>query len=209
MGLDNPASQPLTQASVIMSNWNGWDPNGPGVATAGYQHEFTLELYEVDRTSGSAQAGSLIAEVTELQDVAARELPGATPTSGNGTDFLMSWDLSGLGITASELLFIVSFEITDDPTTTFDEAQALSSMNIAAADVDTGLDVTAGTDTNSDIFWRASATGGSIASFNGSTFADGIAGGGQVFSRFTAVPTPSAAAMLGLGGLIAARRRRG
>ena len=209
VGFDNPGNQPLLSASVIMSNWNGWDPNGgQGTATASYTHDFTLELYEVDRSGANPAPGSSIASITETQTVAGRELPGNTPVSSNGTDFVMDWDLSGLGIAASELLFVVSFDIADDPTTSFDELTALDNLNIAATDLDKASDVTAGVDTDNNVWWRSpSNTSGQIASFNGDVVG-GVNGGGQVFSRFTAVPTPGTAAILGLGGLVAARRRR-
>ena len=209
VGFDNPANQPLSSASVIMSNWNGWDPNGgPGTATASYQHDFTIELYDVDRTGSAPDAGSLIASVTETQTVAGRQLPGDTPVSGSGTDFVMDWDLSGLNITTSELLFMVSFDRVDDSATAFDELEALNSLNIAAADIDKSLDVTTGTDTDDSIFWRSTSTNGDIASFNGAGFGSGIQGGGQVFSRFGVVPAPGAMSLLALGGLVGARRRR-
>jgi hypothetical protein len=197
--LDNPGNQPLVSASVIMSNWNGWDPNGLGTATASYTHDFTIELYNVDRSGANPAAGSLIASITETQTVAGRELPGVTPVSSNGTDFLMDWDLSSLNIAPAEILFIVSFDRVDDPATSFDELQALNNLNIAAVESGTAPDVTVGSSVGDEVFWRSpSFTGGDISRFEG----------GRVLSRFTAVPAPGAAGLLGIASLAAVRRRR-
>jgi hypothetical protein len=176
----------LSSGSVVMSNWWGYNEDGdgdgitweegdtddPGVPTSGYTHDFTLELYEVDRTNGSVEAGDLIGEFTQEQDVPGREIPVPANASfaGNGTDYLMEWDLGGIEV-GQEVLFMVSFDIPDGD----DNEEALNQLNIAA-DMTGGdpLDVTEGVNTDEGVYWRSDATGNAIARFDG----------GEVLSKF-------------------------
>lgn len=133
LGSDGAPGFELTSGAVIMSNWNGWDPSGgPGTATPGYSHDFTLELYEVDRSGPDPAAGNLIDEFTETQDVPGREIPdgGNKEYAWNGTNFLMEWDLGGVTVNSDELLFMVSFDIAGPNQT------ALRSMNILSYDTE-------------------------------------------------------------------------
>jgi Ca2+-binding RTX toxin-like protein len=172
------AENTLTTATVVMSNWNGWDPDGgAGSATDGYSHDFTIELYEVDRSGETPGPGNLIAKKTETQVVPGRETPDATNASftGNGTDFLMDWDLGGIEV-GSEVLFMVSFDIPEGD----ENVKALNSLNIAAEDTDVEtLDVTAGVNTDEGVFWRSDATGGDIDRFEA----------GEVLSKFETTPS--------------------
>ena len=111
----NGSTNKLDTFSVIMSNWNGWDPDGGvGTATPGYQTDLTLELFEVDRTGATPAPGASIVQDTETHDIAGRQIPDATNTSfvGNGTDFVVDWNLDGLSV-GNELLFMVRVDDTD------------------------------------------------------------------------------------------------
>lgn len=214
----------LSSASVIMSNWNGWDPRGgPGMATDAYETELTLELYEVDRSRGVAAPGRLIATDTETHEIAGRQIPDSTHENfvGNGTNFRVDWDLDNLPVNADEVLFMVRVDnLTDvenfsQPAGDPFEAKALQSLNIAAFNTATLPDVTAGTDTDPGIFWRSSAfTAGDISRFTAADIG-GTLGGAQVMAQFSGQPAdvPEPAALAGLGavglGLMAQRRRAG
>jgi Ca2+-binding RTX toxin-like protein len=165
----------LTSGSVVMSNWYGYDSSGEsdGEATSGYTHDFTLELYEVDRESGTLGAGGQIATFTETQEVPGREIPVSENASfvGNGTDFLMEWDLGGIEV-GQEVLFMVSFDIPDGD----QNEDALKQLNIAAEDDDNpSLDVTEGVNPDEGVYWRSDErTDGEIARFDS----------GEVLSKF-------------------------
>jgi hypothetical protein len=111
-----------------MSNYYGWDVEsnatsggpGPGQSTPGYSHDFTLELYEVDRSGQYPEAVTdqngdpdPFAEITETQDVPGREVPDGSNEGYadiGGTNFLMEWDLGGVTVDSDELLFMISFD---------------------------------------------------------------------------------------------------
>jgi hypothetical protein len=194
----------LDTFSVIMSNWNGWDPSGAttGTATAGYQTPLTLELYEVDRTSGAPGPGASLAMDTETHDIAGRQIPTASNAGfagRGGTDFVVDWDLNGLQV-GGELLFMVRMDEVfneDGPDHT-----ALQSLNIAAARTGTDPDVTAGIDTDNGVYWRSDVqTGGDISRFEA----------GQVFAKVEGAPVPEPGTFvlmgLGLAGLVGMRKK--
>jgi len=209
VGFDSPTTR-LDRFSVIMSNWNGWDPEGgPGVATDGYTTPLTLELYDVNASVDGPSAS--LGEFTEQQEIAGRQIPTAANAAfvGNGTDFVVDWDLDGLSV-SSQLLFMVRVDelvgasFQDPPANT-----ALRSLNIAASVISEPLDVTAGNDPDDGIYWRSDVnTDGEISRFDASAFDDGVEGGGQVFARATAVPAPSVLSLLlaGACGLLGLRR---
>ena len=203
VGFDGAAT--LDTFSVIMSNWNGWDPNGgPGTATSGYDTDLTLELYEVDRSGAAPAPGTQIVADTELQSIAGRQLPTATNASfvdGGGTDSVVDWDLGGLSV-GSELLFMVQVddlvgkEFGNPPAN-----NALTSLNIASfVTGGTGPDVTAGSDTDQALYGRGIGDSGSVD-------INRFAGAGQVMAKaegkLASVPEPSMLSLLlvGLGGL--------
>jgi hypothetical protein len=190
IGFERPRNS-LDQFSVIMSNWNGWTTN---TATPDYQTDITLELYNVDRSGpGLPTPGGLIGEFSETHDIAGRQEPTSSNDTfvGNGTDFVIDWDLSGLTV-GDELLFMVNPDAygTDfQPDTNDPNATALSSLNIAADNTDPGdPDVTAGIDMENAGYWRSSSTGGTISGFDG----------GEPFARVSgiAVPVPPSLALL-------------
>lgn len=186
----------LATGSVIMSNWHGHDTSRvtDGVATQGYSHPFTLELYEVDRSGAAPAVGALIDAVTEMHTVPGRQIPGDDNFSfvGLGTDFVMDFDLTGITV-PEEVLFMLSFD-----TSTREE---LGQLNIAAlaGNSTNDAEATVGIAPADDVFWRSSATGGDIERFEG----------GPVFSRFTGtvIPEPASVTLLALGGLALLRRR--
>ncbi|WP_200344637.1 hypothetical protein, partial [Rhodovibrio sodomensis] len=181
IGFDRPAQ--IDTFSVIMSNWNGYDPAGSvGTATSGYKTDLTLELYEVDRTGTNPAPGTQLAGDTETHDIAARQLPTAANASfvGNGTDFVVDWDLGNL-LVGDELLFMVRIDELLPGNTVVNSG--VNSLNIAAAATGTPPDVTAGIDTDNGVYWRSDATGGDIARFEA----------GQVLARASGTPIPNPA----------------
>jgi hypothetical protein len=204
IGFDQPAR--IDTFSVIMSNWHGWDPSGntDGTATSGYQTDLTLELYEVDRSGTNPAPGTQLAGDTETHDIAARQLPTAANASfvGNGTDFVVDWDLDNL-LVGDELLFMVRIDELLPGNTVVNSG--VNSLNIAAALTGTQPDVTAGIDTDNGVYWRSDATGRNIGRFEA----------GQVLARASGTPIPNPATLLlvltGLLGLGVAkyRTRRG
>ena len=171
---DNPTNASwftLTQASVVMSNW---DTN-----TSAFQHPFTLEIYEVDRSGANPAPGNLLAEITQEQTVPPREnftsvdSPNAGYTDSASSDFLITFDMCGVSVNADEVLFMVSFDYNGTPNDSF-----LDAMNIASYSTGTPATPTTGTKTGNDVFWRSpSNTSGQISQFNA----------GTVVSRFQGV----------------------
>lgn len=144
----------LTQCSVVMSNWWGWDPSRQtrGIATPGYTHPFSVELYEVDRSSNDALPGDHIITVTENKKVTGRRVPTEDDGSnldGVGTAFLMTWNLPNVKV-GNEVLFLISFDVPNG----VDNQDALNSLNIVAALPNLPSDVTVGVNTDDANFLR-------------------------------------------------------
>lgn len=173
----------LASGGVLMSNWAG---SGTNTATASYQHDFTLELYSIDRSGTDPVPDSLLGSFTETQEVAGRQIPTTSNQSfaGNGTDFIMDFDLNGLSV-PNEVIYMLSFVIpVGDPNET-----DLESLNIAAVATGTAPDATSGIVQSGDedqVYWRSTSTGGNIEGFSA----------GPTMSRFAIVPEPSSFALL-------------
>lgn len=193
IGFDQPTNK-LKYFSVVMSNWNGWDPEGGlGQATPGYTTDLTLELYNVDRSGALTGPGALITEDTENHDIAGRQIPdedNKTFADGGGTDSLVQWELGGVDV-GEEVLFMVRVDglvgkgFGNPPAN-----EALKSLNIASAVTGTAPDVTAGIDTDPGVYWRSDAnTSGQISRFEA----------GQVLARAQSVPVPASIGLLGIG----------
>jgi predicted ribosomally synthesized peptide with SipW-like signal peptide len=151
VGFEPNSSREMQSASFLMSNWNGWNPDGgPGNATESYRKELTLELYKVDRSGSEPAAGQPIDTFTQEQTIAGRELPDPDSgyRGGGGTIFEVEFDLGGVTL-PDEVLFMISF---DYPNT--GEAPE-DSLNLAATSTGTNRDPTTGRLVDpSGVYWR-------------------------------------------------------
>ena len=183
----------ISNFSTIMSNWNGWDPDGGvGTTSSDFTTDLTLEIYNVDRSGSAPSAGGLLGSFAETQMIDGREIPSASNASfaANGTDSVVTWNLNGLN-TPDEILFMVQVDGLELPQNSV--PIELSSLNIAAVATGTSPDVTAGIDTDPGVYWRSVATNGNISRFEA----------GQVFARASGTAIPNASTvLLMLTGLI-------
>ena len=116
VGVDRPFA--LADATVAMSDW-ALASDYPGLSPSGWSLPITLNLYNIDSSSGTPQPGSVIASVTQTVSIPWR--PPADPTCPgqtawragdgncyNGLAFPIAFDLGGVTV-PTEFIYGVAF----------------------------------------------------------------------------------------------------
>jgi MYXO-CTERM domain-containing protein len=201
------ADRLLQSATITMSSW-ALSPD----ASTSFDHPLTLNIY----AAGSGNTpGALLGTVTQVQTILYRPAVWNNPDTGNpygGIACNVTFDLSGLNLTAPDsIVWGIAYNTQTYGANPIGSDGPWNSLNVAC-NTAAGGGITAGSNDNlDDVMWNTVTAG---------WYADGGAGGVGVFRQdtgwtgytpmisFSAVPTPGAAAVAGLGGLAALRRRR-
>jgi len=200
----------LTGASILMND-QAQQSDYPGVGDAsGWSWPITLNLYNVDSSSGTPQPGSLLYTTTE-----SFTMPWA-PVGQEGQDFLINFSLPDVAA-PSEFIYSVVYNTETfgpDPTNT---SGPVISLNVAANDT---APPQVGTRPNPDTtylnanacaYYSDNCAGGSAGVFRQDTGWTPYSVAGE-FTAQGAVPEPGTFGLLGCGGLLLggllARRRR-
>ena len=192
----------LQSATVTMSSWARSEDFGNAVS---FTHPLTLNVY--DAGSG-ATPGALLGTVTQTFTIPYRP----TGWGFNGIAFNATFDFSSLNLTLPEsIVYGLAYNTQSYGSAPIGADGPYNSLNFALNDA-VGGGITVGSNDNlDDTIWNTSFAG---------FYTDGGAGGVGIFRadtnwtpyvpmiEFNAIPTPGALALLGLGGLAAARRRR-
>jgi hypothetical protein len=202
----------LTTVQVTMVNWARFEDYNAGGqyfdagqwAGSGFTHNLTLSIYNAG--SGTSH-GSLITSITQPTFIAYRP----TGWAFNGFAQNVSFDFSSLNIILpDDVVWGISFSTQTWGPSPLGVNGPYNSLNVGLND-GPGGGITAGSTDLDKLFWNTSTA---------SWYADGGTAGVGIFRedsawtgynpmvQFNAVPSPAAAALLGLGGLAAARRRR-
>ena len=192
----------LQSATVTMSSWARSEDYGNAVS---FQHPLTLNIY----AAGSGNTpGALLGTVTQMQTILFRP----TGWNFNGIACNVTFDLSGLNLTTgNSIVWGIEYNTQTYGDNPIGADGPWNSLNVAL-NTAAGGGVTVGSNDNlDDVMWNTTTAG---------WYTDGGAGGVGVFRQdtgwtgytpmisFSAVPTPGAAALAGLGGIAALRRRR-
>ena len=226
VGFGGSARQ-LTSASITMSMWaryDDWNPCGQYYGTgayagAGYTQSFTFNIYNAG--TGSTP-GSLIGTVTQDKYIQYRPTVWASP---NGIAQNITFDLSGLGITLPEsIVWGLAFNTQSygaSPTglngpynqlnVCFNQSSSWAPANggvtVGSTDLLTKF-INAANNVNGQYgSYYSPSTVGTFSMAETGTTLSGKALNAPMAS-FSAVPAPGAAALIGLAGLVATRRRR-
>ena len=202
----------LTTATVTMVNWARFEDYNVGGqyydagqwAGPGFTQSLTFNLYNAG--TGSTH-GSLIASITQPTFIAYRP----TGWSFNGFAQNVTFDLSSLNVTLpNDVVWGIAYNTQTHGYNPIGTPGPFDSLNVGLND-GAGGGITAGSTDLDTAFWNTT-----FASF----YSDGGTAGVGVFREDTnwtgynpmvtinAVPAPSAAAALGLVGLVGLRRRR-
>lgn len=192
----------LQSATITMSSWARSENYGNAVS---FTHPLTLNIY----AAGSGNLpGALLGSVTQTMTILYRP----TGWGFNGIATNVTFDLSSLALTApNSIVWGIGYNTQTYGTSPMGVDGPWNSLNVAC-NTDAGGGITAGSNADlDDVMWNTSTA---------AWYTDGGAGGSGIFrqdtgwsgltpmAEFTAVPTPGAAALLGVGGLLATRRRR-
>ena len=221
------SARQLSSASVTMSMWGryeDWNVGGQYYGTgayagAGYTQSFTFNIYNAG--TGSTP-GSLIGSVTQDKYIQYRPTVWA---SANGIAQNITFDLSGLGITLPEsIVWGLAFNTQTygaSPTGTngpYNQLNVCYNQSSSWAPANGGVTV-GSTDLLTKFINAANNVNGQYGSYYSpstvGTFSMAETGTtlsgkalGAPMASFSAVPAPGAAALIGLAGLVANRRRR-
>lgn len=221
------SARQLSSASVTMSMWGryeDWNVGGQYYGTgayagAGYTQSFTFNIYNAG--TGSTP-GSLIGSVTQDKYIQYRPTVWA---SANGIAQNITFDLSGLGITLPEsIVWGLAFNTQSygaSPTGAngpYNQLNVCYNQSSSYAPANGGVTV-GSTDLLTKFINAASNVNGQYGSYYSpstvGTFSMAETGttlSGKALNApmasFSAVPAPGAAALIGLVGLVATRRRR-
>ena len=221
------SARQLSSASVTMSMWGryeDWNVGGQYYGTgayagAGYTQSFTFNIYNAG--TGSTP-GSLIGSVTQDKYIQYRPTVWA---SANGIAQNITFDLSGLGITLPEsIVWGLAFNTQNygaSPTGAngpYNQLNVCYNQSSSYAPANGGVTV-GSTDLLTKFINAASNVNGQYGSYYSpstvGTFSMAETGttlSGKALNApmasFSAVPAPGAAALIGLAGLVASRRRR-
>lgn len=194
----------LTSVTVTMVDWAKQEDYDPSEATTGFYHDFTFNIY----AAGSGYShGALLGSVTQTKFVPYRP----TGWDRNGYAFNMSFDLTGLSLTAPDsIVYGLAFNTQSYGASPMGSAGAYNSLNFGVNDA-AGGGVTVGSTDLDTVFLNTSTAG---------WYTDGGANGVGIFRmdtawtgyapmvEFSATPAPGAAALFGLAGMLGSRRRR-
>ena len=221
------SARQLSSASVTMSMWGryeDWNVGGQYYGTgayagAGYTQSFTFNIYNAG--TGSTP-GSLIGSVTQDKYIQYRPTVWA---SANGIAQNITFDLSGLGITLPEsIVWGLAFNTQTygaSPTGAngpYNQLNVCYNQSSSYAPANGGVTV-GSTDLLTKFINAANNVNGQYGSYYSpstvGTFSMAETGttlSGKALNApmasFSAVPAPGAAALIGLAGLVATRRRR-
>ncbi len=201
----------LQTATFTMVNWARYEDYNTGGqyygagqwAGSGFNHSFTLNLYE----SGSGGSkGNLIASIAETKFISYRP----TGWSFNGYAQNISFDLASLNITApNSIVWGLAYNTQSYGSSPLGVNGPYNSLNMGLNDYANG-GVSAGSTDLDTLFWKTATA---------NWYSDGGAAGVNVFRQdsgwtgynpmasFTAIPAPGAIALLGVAGLVGRRRR--
>jgi MYXO-CTERM domain-containing protein len=221
------SARQLSSASVTMSMWGryeDWNVGGQYYGTgayagAGYTQSFTFNIYNAG--TGSTP-GSLIGSVTQDKYIQYRPTVWA---SANGIAQNITFDLSGLAITLPEsIVWGLAFNTQTygaSPTGAngpYNQLNVCYNQSSSYAPANGGVTV-GSTDLLTKFINAANNLNGQYGSYYSpstvGTFSMAETGttlSGKALNApmasFSAVPAPGAAALIGLAGLVATRRRR-
>lgn len=202
----------LTSVTVTMVNWAKYEDYNAGGqyydqgqwAGSGFTHHLTFNIYAAG--SGNSHGG-LIASITQPTFIEYRP----TGWSFNGYAQNVSFDFSSLNVTLpDDVVWGVAYNTQTWGASPLGINGPYNSLNVGL-NTAVGGGLTAGSTDLDALFWSTSTA---------AWYADNGAAGVGIFRQdtewagynpmvqFNAVPTPGAMALLGLGGLAAARRRR-
>ena len=217
------SARQLSSASITMSCWARYQDYNPGgqhygtgaFAGNGFTHSFTLNIYEA---GNGILPGAVIASVTQDKFIQYRPTVWA---SANGIAQNITFDLSGLGITLPDsIVWGLAFNTQTygaNPVGTSGPYNLLNvCYNQSSAWTPPNGGVTVGSTDTSTLFRNSASPSFYNDPFGGAgTFrmdATGTSSNGTPLgapmASFSAVPAPSALALLGVAGLVGARRRR-
>ncbi|HZW06841.1 MAG TPA: hypothetical protein VFF65_06930 [Phycisphaerales bacterium] len=199
----------LQSATVTMSSWARSEDYGNATS---FTHPLTLNIYAA---GSGGSPGALLGSVTQVQTILFRPTVWNNPDTGNpygGIACNVTFDLSGLNLIApNSIVWGIEYNTQTYGDNPMGSDGPWNSLNVAL-NTAAGGGVTAGSNDDLDaVMWNTATAG---------WYADGGAGGVGTFRQdtgwtgytpmieFSAVPTPASAALLGLGGLTALRRRR-
>jgi MYXO-CTERM domain-containing protein len=198
----------LSGVSITMVNWARYEDYNAGGqsygsgqwAGNGFTHSFTLNIYAAG--TGSTP-GALLYTTTESKFIAYRPTGWAT----NGYAQNISFDLSAAGITVPEsIVWGLAYNTETRGYNPIGTAGPYNSLNMGVGPTAT----TVGSQADSSFFVASpyynptGANGGNGFSLMTESWAQNSY---QPMAEFTAVPAPGVAALLGMAGLAARRRR--
>jgi len=199
----------LTGFTVTMVNWARYEDYNAGGqyygsgawAGNGFNHSLTLNIY----AAGTGNTpGALLHTLTESKFIAYRP----TGWSYNGYAQNISFDLSALNITAPEsIVWGLAYNTETRGYSPIGTAGPYNSLNVGVGPTTT----TVGSQADSSFFVTSpyynptGLNGGNSFSLINESWAQNSY---QPMAQFTAVPAPGAAALVGLAGMMAARRRK-
>ena len=216
------SARQLSSASVTMSmhaRYEEWNFGGVNYGTGayagyGYTQSFTFNIYNAG--TGSTP-GSLIGTVTQDKYIQYRPTGWA---SANGIAQNITFDLSGLGITLPEsIVWGLAFNTQSygaSPTGLngpYNQLNVCFNQSSSWAPANGGVTVGSTDLLTKFINSTNPAQYGSLGTVGTFSLAEtGTTGSGKALNApmasFSAVPAPGAAALIGLAGLVATRRRR-
>ncbi|MFT3686723.1 MAG: hypothetical protein QM783_17685 [Phycisphaerales bacterium] len=197
----------LQSATITMSSW-ALSPDG----STTFDHALTLNIYAAG-TGGTP--GALLGTVTQVQTILYRPANWPNPNGGQygGIACNVTFDLSGLNLTAPDsIVWGLAFNTQTYGANPIGADGPWNSLNVAL-NTAAGGGITVGSNDNlNDAFvsstWSGNYFDGGAGGLGSFRQDDGWWDGYTPMISFSAVPTPGAAALAGLGGIAALRRRR-
>jgi hypothetical protein len=206
------AARDLTTVSVTMVNWAKYEDYNVGGqyydqgqwVGNGFTHDLTFNIYQPG--TGTSH-GSLIASITQPTFIEYRP----TGWGFNGFAQNVTFDFTSLNVALPEdVVWGIAYSTQTYGASPLGINGPYNSLNVGLNPAGDG-GVTVGSTDLDALFWNTSTA---------AWYADSGAAGAGIFRedtdwagynpmvQFNAVPTPGALALMGLGGLAAARRRR-
>lgn len=206
------ADRDLTSVTVTMVNWARYEDYNVGGqyydagqwVGSGFTHNLTLNIYGAG--SGTSH-GALIASVTQPTFIAYRP----TGWAFNGFAQNVSFDFSSLNVTLpNDIVWGLAYSTQTWGASPLGVNGPYNSLNLGL-NTAVGGGLTAGSTDLDTVFFNSQTAGwytdlgaAGVGIFRQDTAWSGY----NPMAQFNAVPTPGALAMIGLGGLVATRRRR-